>query len=195
MVLLPQQVRFSVWEESWDNPKYVEKSKSGVAQQKENTRRWLREWDINHTGKRKSEKEKCLHRKKSLWRPQALTWGASFTTTSHCTQFYKTGYDTFVPACSGDKASNNSDAYKNYKSGGPSAIATASREWLLFKLFFFYFKKSYYTKKSRGEEKSLWGCPPPLEQTFWQSRPLLLWLDKHSLMICWIAGDKRILQK
>lgn len=135
---LPQQVRFSVWEESWDNPKYVEKSKSGVAQQKENTRRWLREWDINHTGKRKSEKEKCLHRKKSLWRPQALTWGASFTATSHCTQFYKTGYDTFVPACSGDKASNNSDASKNYKSGGPSAIATASREWLLFNLFFFF---------------------------------------------------------
>lgn len=31
------------------------KSKSSMEEQRENTRRWLREWDINHSAKRKNE--------------------------------------------------------------------------------------------------------------------------------------------
>lgn len=114
------------------------KSKRVTEEQRENTR-WLREWDINHTAKRK--REGTQKKKKKLVEISGTDLRCIFCSYSslHPILWNRMwNLFTLVTACSGDKASNNSDASRNDKSGGPSAIATASREWLLFNLFFFF---------------------------------------------------------
>lgn len=96
---------------------------------------------------------------KSLWRPQVHHLQSQLTASRSGKQEFSFG--PLVTACSGHKASNNSDAFKNDKSGSPSA--TESRKLLLFNLFYFpLFLLKILLLLKKEEKNKVSEDPPPL---------------------------------